>query len=160
MTNPMSDARLAEIETVEAAAAKGPWLHDPGSYFVLGPEEDGLPSLMIAIDVGDPADAAFIAMARDAVPELANEVRRLQALLADGEPDVPGVSRVRILPTANGAWRARYRLNGKRRSSPVCETREKAVAHVAQQRTRYGGAADAASDTTHTELTVQGDEAP
>jgi len=79
MTAPLPDARLAEIEAAEAAASKGPWLSGIDGYSVDGPRVDGLVELSVAIDVGDPADAVFIAVARDAVPELVREVKRLRA---------------------------------------------------------------------------------
>ena len=78
MTAPLPDARLAEIEAVEATATKGPWLQTDG-WTVEGPRADDGCGLMVSIDVGDPADGAFIAMARDAVPELVAEVKRLRA---------------------------------------------------------------------------------
>lgn len=81
MTDPMSPERLAEFEAVEAAASAGPWVSH--GWTADGPQSvDGCSELMISVDVGDPADAAFIAMARNAIPELIAEVRRLRDAVA------------------------------------------------------------------------------
>ena len=134
MTAPLPDARLAEIEAVEAAATKGPWLQTDG-WTVEGPRADDGCGLMVSIDVGDPADGTFIAMAREAVPELVAEVRRLQAVIA-GEPDATP----RIVPAKSGAFRVRYRKNGSRAVSGLFATAELAEAWIAKHGLSSGGA--------------------
>jgi hypothetical protein len=50
------------------------------------------------------------------------------------------LSRVRIMPTATGKWRVRYRLNGKRRSSAAFVHRPTAKGYVARLHEQFGGA--------------------
>lgn len=69
----------------------------------------------------------------------------------------PRLTRVRVLPTAKGAWRVRYRLNGKRRSTCAYPSRAAAEASAAGLRQQYPNLPAAKADTA---LTVQGDEAP
>lgn len=82
----MTDAELAEIEARANAARKGPWLlsNDPRApnddfqeYFVEGPKEPHG-----RVGRWGFADAAFIASAREDVPALLAEVKRLRAELA------------------------------------------------------------------------------
>ncbi|MFD5875647.1 hypothetical protein [Streptomyces sp. NPDC060322] len=88
MSAPMTPDREQEIRTREQAATPGPWMSDGAEiYGTLG----GV--LMIDLWVGETldvenqersnADAAFIATARSAVPELLAEVDRLRTELAD-----------------------------------------------------------------------------
>ncbi len=81
MTDPMGEERLAEIAAVVAGASPGPWLQVDG-WTVSGPKGGGLSALRVAVDVGDPADGAFIAMARTAMPELLAEVQRQREVVA------------------------------------------------------------------------------
>lgn len=77
---PISAERLAEIRALESGATKGPWLRDGRCLEYLDPA-DGEPLHLGYIDVGEPADVAFIADARTAVPELLAEVERLRVEL-------------------------------------------------------------------------------
>lgn len=83
----LSESRLAEIAASEAAASKGPWLQGIDGYSVSGPDGGAFSDLQVSIDVGDPADAVFIADARTAVPELLEDNARLRALVATLERD-------------------------------------------------------------------------
>jgi hypothetical protein len=67
------------------------------------------------------------------------------------------ITRIRIKQSANGSWQVRYRQDGKRGGQRGFTTEAKARAWIDKKVRKYGGAADAASDTT-TELTVQGDD--
>jgi hypothetical protein len=91
---PLTPERLAEYAALEQAATEGPWnpyrLQD-GSVVVFGvgrtwfrlsdgaPEER--PATLFEAQDGTAADAAFIASARTAVPELLAEVERLNRLV-------------------------------------------------------------------------------
>lgn len=72
----------------------------------------------------------------------------------------PRLTRVRVLPTAKGAWRVLYRLNGKRRSTGAFADQDAAMARVAELRKRYRDTPAAKADTNYSALTVQGDTAP
>lgn len=91
----MTESELAEIEARAAAATEGPWRAEEGwvvpdgfdnEAFVEG-EEASLP--VIGMWVHDrelllaPNDAEFIARAREDVPRLVAEVRKLREMLAD-----------------------------------------------------------------------------
>lgn len=65
-------------------------------------------------------------------------------------PPTPRLTRVRVMPTAKGAWRVRYRLNGKRRSTAAYPTRAAAEASASGLREQY---------PNHFVPTVQGDAA-
>lgn len=86
-TDLLTDERLAEIEARLTRATPGPWAYKDrmggGGCFVFSEEtfhvvavEDGEPS--VAAPLGRP-DAAFIAAAREDLPLLLAEVRRLRA---------------------------------------------------------------------------------
>lgn len=80
----MSDDRLAEIEAREAAATPGPWhrldfAHDANDVWI-GPSFRNVIAQVVPDDAS--ADAAFIAHAREDVPWLLAEVRRLRAIEA------------------------------------------------------------------------------
>ena len=102
----MTRRELAELKALVEAATKGPWHvgFDDGSgaedrqlWIVAWEQQDalGLNSTIVSGNDGDgaptgvrsPADAAFIAAAREAVPRLIKQVDRLEAgiaqLLAD-----------------------------------------------------------------------------
>lgn len=91
MNEPLSDARLAEIEARANAATPGPWSPapysgaDPHDRIVVGSNNDWLLNVGAlvheAISPKNPqeyADAEFIAHARTDVPALVAEVRRLR----------------------------------------------------------------------------------
>lgn len=80
---PVGATELDTIEALANAATPGPWAHgrgyeqeDPGAY-VYQAQGCG-PVVATGMDPIDPADAAFIASARTAVPALCREVRRLR----------------------------------------------------------------------------------
>lgn len=77
-----------------------------------------------------------------------------------GPLPLPGarLTKVRVLPTAAGAWRVRYRLDGKRRSSCAFPDREQADAHAATLRERFPDTPAAQANPTTSAPTVQGDE--
>ena len=78
----LSEEDLAAMEDRASAATPGPWTTGGDScgeaywFGVAAGEED------VADHVPSEADAAFIAAARQDVPALITEVRRLRALLA------------------------------------------------------------------------------
>ncbi|GIJ07186.1 hypothetical protein ACFFMR_12770 [Micromonospora andamanensis] len=109
---PLSDDELAVIDELSAAATPGPWFvrvlddeHAMSLVAVSVVADDGrgarwpdfaareiVAATLVQqpryVDVGDERwdeNAAFIAMARDAVPRLVTEIRRLRACLTDGE---------------------------------------------------------------------------
>lgn len=83
----LSSIHLKEIEDRVARAASGPWRsfvegrdHTSGSSFIMtGPE--GARGADIELTGASADDQDFIAAARQDVPALVNEVKRLQALL-------------------------------------------------------------------------------
>ncbi|MFF1499697.1 hypothetical protein ACFVZR_07435 [Streptomyces sp. NPDC058316] len=94
-TNPtaLSPEREAEIRDVEQAAVFGPWLNDgaeiyqaPHGYIEIDRRVGE--TLDIENDEQSNANAAFIAAARTAVPELLAEIDRLRAELAAKRAEV------------------------------------------------------------------------
>jgi hypothetical protein len=80
----MPDARLEEIQARADAATLGPWRNEPGSS---GPDNEGNPwpadyvaaaGIRRRFQVPTVADAAFIAHARQDVPDLLAEVELLR----------------------------------------------------------------------------------
>jgi hypothetical protein len=61
------------------------------------------------------------------------------------------------MPTAKGAWRVRYRLNGKRRSTAAYPSRAAAEATAAGLRDQYPNLPAMNADVTNSAPTVQGD---
>lgn len=88
----MTDKELLEIEARANAATPGPWVDNITSvdqHFTLQPtkavvglEDCGSPYNPWQRMVLDEADRQFIAHAREDIPRLVNEVRRLRALTA------------------------------------------------------------------------------
>lgn len=85
MTEPMTDARLTEIEALEAAATEGPWEitydHDDRpdtDLSVTFPTAIGPFTWIEHPTAREDADSVFVAAARTAVPEMAAEIRRLR----------------------------------------------------------------------------------
>jgi hypothetical protein len=83
----LSDARLQEIAAVEAAATPGPWdviAHSAGHPQLLTVADAHSPicDVVRSYPYNHQANAAFIADARQAVPELLAEVARLRAVEA------------------------------------------------------------------------------
>lgn len=80
----VTEEQLAEWERLTEAATEGPWdvmtreQWEEGFPFCA----DGTNPYTFPVDIDAP-DAAFIAAAREAVPALVAEVRRLRALLED-----------------------------------------------------------------------------
>lgn len=85
----MTEQELAELGALANAATPPPWEaeNDVGTG-ILSAMLGGGPHMMAFGDVWTFADAAFIAAARTAVPELIAEVRRLRGLLEDCEPHI------------------------------------------------------------------------
>lgn len=88
MTAPLSEQQLAEIAARVAAATRGPWETDTDTYT----EHDGSTSIGIAnasdlwivpLQNLDPADAAFIAAAREDVPALLADATLLRSELVE-----------------------------------------------------------------------------
>lgn len=78
----------------------------------------------------------------DTFMQMAQALDDASLLTLGQEPEtLARLSRVRVMPTATGAWRVRYRLDGTRKSSLSFETREDAQAHAGELRKRYGAAA-------------------
>jgi hypothetical protein len=83
---PITEKELDEIEARSRAATPGPWRsyiegrdHTSGSDFIMtGPDSSRGPD--IEVTGGTPADQDFIAHARQDVPKLLAEVRRLRGL--------------------------------------------------------------------------------
>jgi hypothetical protein len=91
---PPTDAELDEMDRRVGAASPAPWEsfvegrnHESGDSFILiGGLDDTSPDMYVTHD-GAPAPAGdldFIAHARQDVPRLVAEVRRLRALLQEG----------------------------------------------------------------------------
>ncbi len=94
MADELTDSELEAIEARAAAALPGPWRafiegrnHDSGSDFIqTGGVDDSAPDIYVTLsyhgsepeDVPQPADWDFIAHAREDVPRLVAEVRRLR----------------------------------------------------------------------------------
>lgn len=91
----LTEAKLAEIEERLGRTTPGPWacrdrlggggcfVFSEETFHVVAMEEDDEPALSAPLGRGD---AAFIAAAREDVPLLLAEVRRLRALRAAAEP--------------------------------------------------------------------------
>ncbi len=90
----ISDDDLLEYERLAAQATPGPWENDgngvgrtldrdPWHVIVVGTETVGSAYMQHDILVLLSDDAAFIAAARSAVPAMAEEIRRLRAIVAD-----------------------------------------------------------------------------
>lgn len=84
------DGEVLDLDAIErrvAAATPGPWWtgrHIPGAVFVA--DDSGSPRHILSISpgtIGTVADAAFTAHARQDLPALLEEVRRLRAALQD-----------------------------------------------------------------------------
>ena len=75
----LTEERLAEIEAREKAATPGPWIHD-GSLNVDGPRGQ---TILISLLPARLADVRFAAAARQDVPALVAEVRRLRRIFDD-----------------------------------------------------------------------------
>jgi hypothetical protein len=90
----LTEAKLAEIEERLERATPGPWackdrlggggcfVFSEETFHVVALEEDEEPAVAVPLGRGD---AAFIAAAREDVPLLLAEVRRLRALRAAAE---------------------------------------------------------------------------
>jgi len=81
----LTEAELTRIEKMCEAATQGPWTsfvegrdHDAGSDFIQTAADD------IELTGATVADQDFIASARQDVPRLVEEVRRLRALVGSG----------------------------------------------------------------------------
>jgi hypothetical protein len=74
----MTPARIAELRALADAATEGPWVHtmDPSGFATFGPAGRSL--FEPTIDAVN--NAAFCAAARTAIPELLDEVERLDHL--------------------------------------------------------------------------------
>jgi hypothetical protein len=137
----MTPEQLAEIEAREQAARPGPW-HlanasdgDPieyGPHWVVESAEDGEGEWTVSLEVGDQETGQFIAYARQDVPVLLGEVKRLQAKL-----DAPCGS---CHPCSNytaETWREAGRI------PPRMEAWDELRAENARLRERITGLADA-----------------
>lgn len=83
----LTPERETEIRNFEQAATPGPWCTDSweiyqGTEYVAGAEWIGETCRGATTAAQDRADAAFVAAARSAVPELLAEVKRIRAELA------------------------------------------------------------------------------
>jgi hypothetical protein len=70
-----TDAHLDCLDQLAAAATPPPWIKNNGQAGVITPRRK-----MLGLSN---ADAAFIATAREALPEMTAEVRRLRTVLAE-----------------------------------------------------------------------------
>lgn len=96
---------LEQLKSLEAAATKGPWIHDydednmPSSFIVVK-NEDGTEEALIQCYDG-PHDTAFVAAARTAIPELLAEIESLRIQLWDAATEIncagPIAHRIRML---------------------------------------------------------------
>lgn len=79
----MTPERIAEIRRLAEAATKGPWLIEPGQkideIYIVDAPTDGRIARMWNGRTCREANAEFIAVARNALPELLDEVERLRA---------------------------------------------------------------------------------
>ena len=87
---PISDERLDELSRLSMSATSGPWTKGRSFESVIAPsapdprgDAPGYGGALVAESVYGPGDLAFIATAREAVPSLVAEVRRLQAREAE-----------------------------------------------------------------------------
>lgn len=84
MTNPITESDLSEIEARCEAATAGKWTSHESHhgnqyrYVQIGGDE-----MYTTLEM-EPQDANFIATAREDVPRLVAEVRRLRAILGKG----------------------------------------------------------------------------
>ena len=89
MTNnlPMADAELDAIQRRVDAASKGPWqafIEGPGdsfdSFIRIGGVDGDDPDMYLSLDTGRATDAdlEFITAARQAIPRLIAEIKRLR----------------------------------------------------------------------------------
>ncbi len=92
MTLPLPDEQLDQIRAREAAAFPGPWYTDSlteadgsTSYGVAAKDDLLDDPFVVALQDLNPADAEFIAHARQDVPALLAEVERLRARVAELE---------------------------------------------------------------------------
>lgn len=86
----------ADLRALEAAATPGPWEADVDGVWVgAAPEDplDGAPSIDIST-LRHEDDAAFIAAARNAVPDLLVEVDRLRAALVEAQQEAESGKKV------------------------------------------------------------------
>jgi hypothetical protein len=89
MDDPLSDEEIAELEALTAAATPGPWVANIEEEAPIGGDSmiglDGLPGdsppdMYVFHDrrIAPSADIKFIAAARNYMPQLLNELRRLR----------------------------------------------------------------------------------
>ena len=78
----MTEQDLAAIEALANAATPGPWRHQTAAN-ADAPDDYGAVKVggTLLIDDAPDADCAFVCAARDAVPALVAEVRRLRGLV-------------------------------------------------------------------------------
>lgn len=99
MTDDTATAKLAEWEALANAATEGPWEWIDGPRQELANHTRGV-LRCAALAHPHPADANFIAAAREMVPALLGFVREVRALHASSEA-TRGVGQIR-----DGAWTA------------------------------------------------------
>ena len=85
----MTDDDLGCIESRANAASPGPWVFDERGAIIRGPEGRVAGSAMV---LGFHENMEFIAAARDDVPELVAEVRRLREELATSQRVAKGLA--------------------------------------------------------------------
>lgn len=85
-TTPITDQQLDEIEARTTAASLGPWTVSEDYSDVLSPDGDQLASYWNP--TAETRNGEFIAHAREDVPALLAEVRRLRAEAAELSTDV------------------------------------------------------------------------
>lgn len=114
----MTEAELVQIEQREAAAKPGPWHVDEMGGMLTSADGDYVHSDWAGCHPSD-EDTAFIIGARQDVPALLAEVRRLRELLQQAEWEVEDAS----CPWCHGTERAydsARRLNVDAGHAPTC----------------------------------------
>jgi hypothetical protein len=87
----MDEKTLQEWEALANATTPGPWRADAREGRVTGPD---LGTVADCPHAGDAANTLFIAAAREAVPALVAEVRRLQSRVQAQRTAVEGVTKL------------------------------------------------------------------
>jgi len=117
----MTDEQLSEIEAREQAATLGPWQYGGVPYdryedpFIFGPNDEYVAQTTCDMQSGSQKhnineDTIFIAHARQDIPDLLAEVRRLKDALAKALKPRPLLTLEErdLLEIEDKIWRSRY----------------------------------------------------
>ena len=114
----MKQERLAELKALTEAATPGPWKYD-GIMFIQDPDTSMVCEIRgYGADLPMDDNAAFIAAARTALPELIAEIERLQGVVKKAHGDIikhhsssisrisPGTECPICKPKDSGVWQS------------------------------------------------------